>query len=114
MDILELVSTVLTSLEIPVIYGWHDESLNQSHITFLEFDNEDDNYSDDEATSTNHYIQIDIWTKDAVEAQMLKKQIKRLLKSNEFLYQNGADQYENDTELWHIAQRFLIIEDLEG
>jgi len=113
VDILELVTSALTSLNIKCIYGWYDESLNSTHITFLEFDNEDSDYSDDEAITEEHWIQVDIWTKDTEEAQILKKQVKELLKSNSFNYQNGADQFEIDTKLWHIAQRFLYIEDLD-
>lgn len=114
MDILELVTTALASLNIPIIYGWYDSSLDTTHITFLEYDNLKDEFADDEATTEEHYIQVDIWTKDIEEAQILKKQVKQLLKADGFFYQDGQDQYENDTELWHIAQRFLIIEDLEG
>lgn len=114
MDILELVTNTLESLNVPCIYGWYDEQLN-THITFLEFDNVDDNYSDDEAETEEHYLQVDIWTKDVKESQVLKKQVKELLKSNEFIYQDGSDlkeTLEDGSVLWHIAQRYFIEEDL--
>lgn len=112
MNILEKVDTALSFLDIPKIYGWYDESLNSTHITFLEFDNQEDEFSDDEATTEEHYIQVDLWTKDITESQTLKGQIKQVLKQNGFIYQDGQDQFENDTGLWHIATRWLIIEDL--
>lgn len=113
MDVLELVTSALKSLNTQCIYGWYDESLDSTHITFLEFDNEDSDFVDDEATTIEHYVQVDIWTKDIEEAQMLKKQVKELLKSNNCNYQNGSDQFEIDAKLWHIAQRFLYIENLD-
>lgn len=115
MDILESVSSALAPLNVIVAYGWYDESLNATHITFLEFDNVDGDYADDEATSTEHYMQVDIWTKDIVESQTLKKQVKTLLKSNGFLYQEGQDLSEpqNDGDvLWHIATRWILQEDI--
>lgn len=116
MDILELVTTALKPIEVTVVYGWFDENLNDTHITFLEFDNKDDDYGDDEATSTEHYVQVDIWTKDVAESQTLKKQVKALLKSNSFLYQDGQDSNETQSDgsiLQHIATRWLIVEDLK-
>lgn len=115
MDILDLVTTALEPLNIIVSYGWYDENLNATHITFLEFDNVDSDFADDEATSNEHWLQTDIWTKDTLEGQTLKKQVKELLKLNGLLYQDGQDQHEPQTDgliLWHIASRWLIVEDL--
>lgn len=116
MDILELVSSSLASLNIPIVYGWFDKNIKTTHCTFLIFDENDEDYSDDEATTTEHWIQVDIWTKDTEEAQALKKTVKQLLKVNGLLYQDGQDKTEiqNDGScLWHIASRWLIVEDLE-
>lgn len=113
MDMLALISSILASLNIPIVAGWYDANIGQTHITFLEFDNEEDDFSDDEAETEVHYIQFDIWTLDVDEAQSLKKQVKKLLKQNGFVFQNGVDQFESDTKLWHIAQRFIYLESLE-
>lgn len=114
MDILKLVNAALATLGIIVVYGWYDENL-ATHITFLEFDNLQSDYSDDEAETEEHYIQVDIWTKDVAESQTLKKHVKTLMKNAGFFYEDGADLVEtkeDGTQLWHIAQRFLIIENL--
>jgi hypothetical protein len=112
LNILDLVSTSLESLNIITVYGWYDESLNDTHITFLEFNNLEDEFADDEALTEEHYITVDLWTKDIEESQNLKKQIKELLKKSNFIYQDGADQFESDTGLYHITTRWLIIENL--
>lgn len=113
MEFIELVSTSLEPLNIPVIYGWFDKNINSTHITFIEFDNVEGEYCDDEATTEEHWIQIDVWTKNVEEAQTLKRSIKKLLKDSNFNYQDGADQFEADTEIWHISTRWLYVENLE-
>lgn len=116
MDILALVSSSLEILNIPVIYGWYDENLHQAHITFLEFDNLQGEFADDYATEEQHFITVDLWTFDVDESQALKKQIKELMKANDFLYQDGADQVEPQSDgsaLYHITTRWLIAENLE-
>lgn len=112
MDIQELVTNTLLNLGIEVLYGWYDKDLGKAHITFLEIDTEETDYVDDVATSIEHLIQFDIWTKDGEEAQELKKLVKEKLKSVGFRFQNGGDNFEMDTKLWHIAQRFIIIENI--
>lgn len=111
MNILDLVSNALQNLNIPVVYGWFDAEL-QTHITFLEFDNLEDEFADDAPTTEEHYIQVDIWTKDTIESQTFKKQVKDLMKNNNFIYQDGQDQFEFDKQLWHIATRWLLIENI--
>lgn len=116
MDIIELVSTALESLNVITIYGWYDDSLNKTHITFLEFDSFENDYADDEAEIEEHYITVDSWTKDVIESQSLKKQIKMLMKQNDFKYQDGADQtevLEDGSILYHVTTRWLMVENLE-
>lgn len=116
MDIISLVSSILEPLEVPTIYGWYDENLKQTHITFLEFDNLESEFADDEATQEEHYIQVDLWTFDVEESQSIKAQIKELMKENDCLYQGGQDLPEPQSDgscLFHIATRWLITESLE-
>ncbi|WP_251861967.1 hypothetical protein [Clostridium sp. Marseille-Q2269] len=112
MDIQELITSILSESNVPVIYGWYDKELNKAHITFLEIDTEETDYQDDVPTSIEHLIQVDIWTRDGQEAQKLKKEVKEKLKNSGFRFQNGQDKFEMDTKLWHIPQRFLIIENI--
>lgn len=115
MDIIELVAESLESLEIDVIYGWYDENLKDTHITYLEFDNLEGEFADDESTTEEHYITVDLWTKNSSEVTTLKKEIKRLLKLSGFFYQDGADQTEPQTDgsiLYHITSRWLYEENL--
>lgn len=116
MNLIALVSSTLKSLNIITIYGWYDENLKKTHITFLEFNNLDNEYADDKNTTEEHYITVDLWTFDVDESQQIKKQIKKLMKENDFLYQDGATQPQPQSDgsiLYHVTTRWLIIEGIE-
>lgn len=111
MDLNNLIINTLEPLSIPVLYGWYDKNIKDTHITFYEYLENDEDYADDEATSTEHYIQLDIWSKG--NTKELKKQVKLLLKEVGFRFQEGQDFFETDTEIYHIAMRFYIDENLD-
>ncbi|MPQ45202.1 hypothetical protein [Clostridium tarantellae] len=96
----------LKDLKVPVLYGWYDESLNKTHITFFTFSEIPEDYSDDEYESIENYIQVDIWSKENVEG--LKRKVKKAMKNKDFIYIDGRDQFEIDTKLYHKALRFYI------
>lgn len=96
----------LKDLGVPVLYGWYDESLNKTHITFFTFNEIPEDYSDDDYESLENYIQVDIWSKENVES--LKRKIKKAMKDNGFRYTDGRDQFEIDRKLYHKALRFCI------
>lgn len=96
----------LKDLGVPVLYGWYDESLNKTHITFFTFSEIPEDYSDDDYENLESYIQIDIWSRENVES--LKRQVKKAMKNKDFRYTDGRDQFETDTKLYHKALRFYI------
>jgi hypothetical protein len=109
-DIITLVSNTLEPLSIPVIEGWYDEELNKTHITVHEYLDQEYDFEDDEASCINHNIQVDIWSKDSLEAYKLKKEVRKLLKKSDFLVQQGQDFYETDTKIYHKAMKFTYTE----
>lgn len=114
MKLIKLISSTLESLKMPVSYGWYDKDLNTAHITFLEFDNLENEYYDDENESEEHYIQVDLWTKELDDKNIVKS-IKQLLKEKNFMYEDGADLVEtlNDgSQLYHFVTRWLYEEEL--
>ena len=116
MDIIEkidkILSDVLEPLGIQSFYGWYDKDINETHVTFTLISDNEDNYSDDEAESVNYLIQIDIWSKENMED--LKKTIKDAMKTlDNCTYSNGADLYEDDTQIYHKALRFNVLEAIE-
>ena len=116
MDIIEkidkILSDVLEPLGISSFYGWYDKDINETHVTFTLISDNEDNYSDDEAESVNYLAQVDIWSKENMED--LKKTIKLAMKTlDNCTYSNGSDLYEDDTQIYHKALRFNVLEAIE-
>ena len=116
MDIIEKIDTVLSNtlepLSIQSFYGWYDKNINDTHVTFILISDNEDDYSDDEAESVNYLIQVDIWSKKNMED--LKKTIKLAMKTlDNCTYSTGADLYEDDTQIYHKALRFNVLEAIE-
>lgn len=107
----EIILEALAPLEYPVLYGWYDESLNKTHITFFQYNELPNDYSEDTNEVLEHYYQIDIWSKTNTEK--LKKGVKKAMKKAGFRFTDGSDQFETDTKIYHKAMRFFIAE-IEG
>ena len=109
-DIIKLVSDTLDPLKSLVIEGWYDEDLNKTHITIHEYFDPDGQYEDDEASLIEHNIQVDIWSKDSLEADRLKRKVRKLLLKNDF--RKGASEgfFETKTKIYHKAMRFTYNE----
>ncbi|MDK0737884.1 hypothetical protein P5E70_04430 [Clostridium perfringens] len=112
VDIIALVSETLEPLNIMVIEGWYDNELNKTHITVHEYLESEESFQDDEASELEHNIQVDIWSKDSVEAYNLKKQVRKLLKENGFKFTSGQDLFESDTKIYHKGLRFTYLEEM--
>ena len=73
-------------------------------------DRENDS-SDDEEESILHTIQVDIWSRE--DKWQLKKEVKKLMKENDFGYVEGQDFFETDTQIYHKAMRFNYVEEVQ-
>jgi hypothetical protein len=107
-----ILSDTLTPLNIQSFYGWYDENINDTHVTFLGMTDVDTDFSDDEAEATEKYIQVDVWAKCNVED--VKKLVKKTMMSMDGCrYSDGRDFVEDDTGIYHYALRFYITEEIE-
>ncbi|WP_278682746.1 hypothetical protein [Paraclostridium bifermentans] len=109
-DIIEITSKALGSLDVPVIEGWYDKDLNKTHITIHEYSDDDDEYQDDEASCIIHNIQVDIWSKDSLEADRLKRKVRKLLLKSDFEKGPSEGFFEPDTKIYHKGMRFTYNE----
>ncbi|MDP4144159.1 MAG: hypothetical protein Q8936_06685 [Bacillota bacterium] len=114
MDIIEKIDTTLeaalTPHNVQSFYGWYDSNINDTHVTFLQLNDTDTDFEDDEAGSKEYFIQVDIWSRENVED--LKEVIKESMKTIEnCTYAQGQDFYETDTKIFHKALRFYIREE---
>lgn len=104
----ELIIQALRQFNVPIFYGWYDESINDTHITFFSYSDNESNFEDDENTSMDLYYQIDIWSYENIEE--LKKNVKKALKDIRFNYIVGNDDFEqkNNRYLYHKAMKLYI------
>lgn len=112
MDIIEKIDNILSKVVEPLgiasFYGWYDENIGDTHVTFILLNDTDGDFSDDEAETNTQLVQVDIWSKENMED--LKKFIKNAMKSiDNCCYSDGADLYEKDVQIYHKALRFSIV-----
>lgn len=109
MGINELVKNSLQPLNVPVEFQTY-EGEDDPYITFFEYLDQGEMFSDDKENNTGYYIQIDLWSKWNLEE--LKKDTIKLLKANGFVKRTIHDApYEPDTEIFHKVLRFFFIEE---
>ncbi len=107
----ELIYNALSPLEYPVRYGWYDEGLNQTHVTYFIVLETLDDYEDDDEATVNYTVQVDSWSKE--DDREIIKQIKKLMKANGFTMIDKNDFFETDTKIYHKAIRFNYYEEVE-
>lgn len=114
-DIVPIISDALqpiSKLGYTVQTGWYDESIEKTHITFLELTDSTEDSSDDEEESVKHLIQVDVWSYDDIESNKLKEKAKALLKKSGFFYEDGENipEIKDNKKFYHRALRFTYCE----
>lgn len=104
------VKEALNSLGVPVTFNKYTGT-ETTYITFLEYNNQSEDSSEDEIDSESHFIQVNIFSKNNY-IELVKK-VKSAMKIAGFFYTNGNDQYESDTGLHHKSLRFFKAEYLK-
>lgn len=104
----EQIIQALKQFNIPIFYGWYDDSIQNTHITFFSYLDNESEFEDDENTAMDIYYQIDLWSYENIES--LKKQVKQALKDIGFNYISSSDDFEqkNNKNLYHKAMKFYI------
>ena len=81
-----------------------------TYIIFFDANERGSHHGDDQELSTEHLIQIDIYSKG--DYTNLVKEVKGLLLSVGFRRQMTTESYENDTQYYHKTMRFIYEEDV--
>ena len=106
----KLIMDTLKPLNVPISFQ-KSSSKTFPYITFFEYLDQGEVYSDDIENCAGHYIQVDIWSKD--DYSTLKEQVVDLLEQQGFKRQSGQDLYETDTQIYHRVIRFFYLEEKE-
>lgn len=112
MDIENLIYETLSSLECPVRYGWYDENMQSTHVTYFIIQEVADESLDDELETLAYTVQVDVWSMSD-DDKKIKKQIIKKMRAQGFGFEDSADLFETDTKIYHKAMRFNYIEEVE-
>lgn len=104
ININNLVIETLKPLKIPVSFQRYNGE-EKTYITFFSY-LEQNFYANDEVVGTEHYIQIDLFSKNKMS--YINKEIERLLKKNNFIKRSIHEIKESDYS-YHTVFRFLFL-----
>lgn len=108
MSIHSLIINTLRPIGVPISLQVY-EGTEETYMTFFEYLQQGEQFSDDNEQATGHYIQIDIWSKG--NYNKIIKKTKELLKEKNFVRKYETELYESDTKIYHKVMRFFFIED---
>ncbi len=117
MNIKKYLKDVLSDAEIinllpnKRIYFLHANSTSENplktpYIEYEIFDENGEDYAENKEIATNYYIQIDIFSKG--DYTDLENLIKEKMLNAGFERSMCADLYEEDTQFYHKAMRFIF------
>lgn len=110
MDINKLIINTLKPINVPVNFEFYkgDET---TYITFSEYLQQGEVFSDDEENATGHYIQVNVFSKK--NYSKIVDQVKKLLIEQGFIRKTEHGLYETDTQIYHRVIRFFYMENEE-
>lgn len=106
----KLIMDTLRPVNVSVSFQ-KSSSTTFPYITFFEYLEQGEAYSDDVERNTGHYIQVDIWAKE--DYTILAEQVILALEQAGFKRQSSQDLYESSSEIYHKAIRFFYFEEKE-
>ena len=109
MSINSTIITALQTLGVPVSFQSY-KGTSTTYVTFFEYLQQGESFSEDQEEITGHYLQVDVWSKGNYES--IVDQAKVLLKVAGFKRTNEIDLYETDTQTYHKGMRFFYAEEI--
>jgi hypothetical protein len=105
----KLIIDTLKPTNIPVAFQFYSGK-ETTYITFSEYLQMGESYSDDVEELTGHYIQVDVWSK--TDYSTITAQVKSLMLSAGFKRTDEIDLFEPDTKVFHKGMRFFYAEEI--
>ncbi len=96
-----------------VYEGWYRENIKETHVTFFTYHATPINFSNCDYENINNSVQIDVWGTNIDEVKATEKEVKKLLKENEFIWIESNRDFETDTGLFHYSDRFNYLADVD-
>jgi len=109
MSIYSLVMSTLKPLGIPT-FPITKRGDHETYITFFLYDDTAAFIADDKEQKTAYYVQVDVWTKDALVFTELYEKVRQTLIGAGFgRGRPSPDLYEEDTQIYHKGLRFYYV-----
>lgn len=105
----DLIYFILKDAPYKCYSGWYKEDYSSTTVTVFLCTNEIDvDYSDDDEEGVIYNFQFSTFSKNKEEAIKQRKYTRKVLKENGFIKQSESNEsYETETELHHLADRFI-------
>lgn len=88
------------------VYFLHANNPTTPYIEYEIFDENGQEWAENKEIATNYYVQVDVFSKG--DYTNLENKIKEVMTNAGFNRSTCADLFENDTQLYHKAMRFLV------
>lgn len=109
MSIYSVVMSTLKPLGIPT-FPITKKGDHETYITFFLYDESAAFIADDKEQKTAYYVQVDVWTKDALVFTELYEKVRQTLIGAGFGKRGvSPDLYEDDTQIYHKGLRFYYV-----
>lgn len=106
MNINALIKSTLTSLNKPLAYLRYGGK-ETTYITYFCYNEQGETWAENVEIETGYYVQVDVWSKE--DPITLADQVKAAMMATGFRRTTGQDLYEDDTQTYHKAQRFVYV-----
>lgn len=107
MELENLIELLKKNMPIPISYGWFDENIKGTHLTFFVLSEKPYFFDDDDFDYIKQTFQFDIWSQSE-NPYKYYPQLRELLKSNGFNYITMQGFNEKENNIFHLALRFEI------
>jgi len=104
-----IITTTLSSLNVPVSFQKYSGDAVDTYITFFCYTEKGAIFSDDKISAMEFYVQVDIWS--IVDYSEITESVKAAMLNAGFLYQSGTDLYDPDIREYHKALRFYYLQE---
>ena len=102
----QLIISALAPLGVPVSNLKYSGTAT-TYITFFCYNEQGEAWAENKEIATGFYMQVDVWSKGDFTA--IVEQVKTLLESAGLARKYATEMYENDTQIYHKAMRFVYV-----
>lgn len=83
------------------------KSMTETHIVIDPLDTpKASDFADDKWLTDEYLYQIDVWSKDLKERDLISEKIRHIMWSLNFKQTDGIDEYDKDYDVFRVARRY--------